>query len=123
MLTRLEKVLLDKLGVSHTDARGYIELIAKSASAPPAGNAPYMVLGGTGLVALHDEEDAGVLETAIAGRADILTTANFADFVNYRTEVLKPGRIAFHRTSEHEILLAHQDEMAGWIRSGEIVLP
>jgi predicted nucleic acid-binding protein len=122
MLTRLEKVLVSNLGIATTDARAYVEHIARIATAAPGGSAPYLVLGGTGLVPLHDEEDAGVLETALAGRADVIATANFTDFLNYRTEVVKPGRIAIHRTTEHEVIIAHLAEAAAWIRTGEIAL-
>jgi predicted nucleic acid-binding protein len=122
MLSRLEKVLVAGLEMDPTDARGYVEHIARIATAAPGGSAPYLVLGGTGMVPLHDEEDAGVLETAVAGRADILATGNFSDFLNYRTEIVKPGRIAIHRTSDHEVIIAHLAEAAAWIRTGEIVI-
>jgi predicted nucleic acid-binding protein len=122
MLGRMEQVLVTKLRVPASDARWFIEQIARSATAAPAGHAPYLVLGGTAVVPLHDEEDAGVLETALAGRAEILVTGNMADFVNYRTEVLKPGLIALHRAPEHEVVIAHPAEVAAWIRTGEIVL-
>lgn len=88
----------------------------------PSKDAPFVLLGGTGVVPLRDTEDLHVLEVAVAGRADLLATFDFSDFVSYRTEVLKPGRIARFRTADHEVIIAHPAEIAAWIRIGEITL-
>jgi predicted nucleic acid-binding protein len=42
---------------------------------------PSIILGGTAAYPLLDREDAGVLDAAMAGRADLLVTSNIADFV------------------------------------------
>jgi hypothetical protein len=38
-----------------------------------------------------DDGDGRVLDTAVAGRAHVLATYNFADFQTPNTEVLEPG--------------------------------
>jgi predicted nucleic acid-binding protein len=42
---------------------------------------PSIILGGTAAYPLLDEEDAGVLNNAMAGRADLFVTHDIADFV------------------------------------------
>lgn len=120
MLTRLETVLVRALHVSPASARRYLAPIASAASADPTGGGPYVLLGGSGLVPLHDDEDGRVLEAAVAGRADVVATGNMADFVNYRSEILVPGRVVLHRTADHEVVIAHPSEVARWVRTGEM---
>lgn len=122
MINRLALVLARELIFTRLDAETVLEEIAVAANVGPASLDPLLVLGGTGVVPLRDEEDAHVLEVAHAGRARILATANFKDFVDYRTEVVNPGRIAIQRTADHEVIIAHPAEAAAWIRTGEIVL-
>jgi hypothetical protein len=122
MLTRLQTVLLRDLRLDAADATGYLATLARAATAEPGGGGPYVVLGGSGLVPLHDDEDGRVLEVAVAGRADVVATANFGDFVNYRSTILVPGRIALHRTAGHEVVIAHPAEVARWVRTGEMTI-
>jgi predicted nucleic acid-binding protein len=122
MLARLESVLLRDLRIDAGDASMHVARIARAASADPAGGGPSVVLGGSGLVPLHDDEDGRVLEAAVAGRADVVATANFRDFVNYRTEILIPERVALYRTAAHEVVIAHPAEVARWVRTGEMVV-
>jgi predicted nucleic acid-binding protein len=121
MLARLEMVLARHLHLTAADARRHLTLIALAASADPASG-PYMVLGGSGLVPLHDDEDGRVLEAALAGRADVLATGNMSDFVNYRSEIIVPGRVVLHRTADHEVVIAHPGEVARWVRTGEMTI-
>jgi predicted nucleic acid-binding protein len=59
-------------------ARDQVEAAAGNGylSQPPSVN-----LGGTAAYPLLDEEDAGILNTAMAGRSDLLVTNNIGDFV------------------------------------------
>lgn len=122
MVTRLEAVLMRKLRWDRRRTERVLGNIVSVAQFGPAATPPLILLGGTGVMPIRDEEDAHVLEVALAGRAHVLATLDFSDFVNYRTEVLKPGRIARYRTADHELLIAHPAEVAAWIRTGEIVL-
>jgi hypothetical protein len=61
MLNRLRYVLERDLKVNPTTADNYIQTITEYALLSPT-----LTLGGTGVVALRDSEDAHVLETALA---------------------------------------------------------
>ena len=80
MLDRLENVLARELGLDPRLARERRELIAAFATLGPAGG-PALTLGGVGTMPVLDAEDGHVLDTARAGRADWLVTANLRDFV------------------------------------------
>lgn len=54
--------------------------------------APLIVLGGGGAMPVRGAEDAPVVDVAVAGCADVVVTGNFADFVSYRTDVVRAGR-------------------------------
>jgi hypothetical protein len=43
----------------------------QAANLGPEGTAPHLLLGGTGVIGVRDEEDRHVLETACAARARI----------------------------------------------------
>jgi hypothetical protein len=118
MLTRLRDVLERKLRVPRTRVDAYLQAIVGYASQGPMGEPPLLLLGGTGVVALRDEEDAHVLESAVAGEADILATANFDDFVNYRSRIVQSGRVAIHDGPRKRMLIAHPVEVATWEREG-----
>lgn len=94
MLNRFATVLTRDFKVALPDAEALAEVIAQFARAQhgrttPAGGGPLLVLGGTGVMAMRDEEDRYVLETAIAGQADYLITENMSDFVPPATWVIK----------------------------------
>jgi predicted nucleic acid-binding protein len=78
-----------------------------------------LTLGGTGVIGLRDIEDAHVLETAIAGRADFLVTANFKDFiVDGDTKIEIRDRHAIYYSSAHSLQIVHPYLMLEWIRRG-----
>ncbi len=120
MLTRLRKVLEENLGIVRPVADSQLRTIASYARLGPSGHAPYVLLGGTRLMPLRDDEDVHVLDTAVAGGAHVLATANFRDFVSYRTEIVKPERIAIHQGPERPLIIAHPFEVARWTREGRI---
>jgi hypothetical protein len=120
MLDRLGLVLRRELGMEVDEAGAVLARIKTAAELGPAAMEPLVVLGGTGVLAIRDTEDLHVLDAAVAGRADVLATANLRDFVNYRSEVLVPGRVVLHRTADHEVVIAHPGEVARWVRTGEI---
>lgn len=120
MLTRLQTVLARELRWNQQRTDRVLATIASCAQLGPAAISPFVLLGRAGVVPIKDQEDAHVLEVAIAGRADVLATLDFSDFVSYRTEMLKPARIARYRTANHEVIIAHPAEVAAWLRTGEI---
>jgi len=120
MLNRLRKVLEADWRVDREVVDPFLDAIVAFARLGAAGTAPYLILGGTGVVPLRDPEDAHVLETAIAGRARILATANFDDFLAAGSEILRPNRLALHRAPGGEIVIAHPALVANWFAAGEI---
>lgn len=123
MLNRLRKVWEVDWGVPPAEADPLLAAIAGYAALGPSAEPPHLILGGTGLIALRDTEDAHVLDVAVAGRADILVTSNFRDFLDYRQDVREEGRIAIHQTSQHRVVIAHLYTAAQWLREGRITIP
>ena len=95
MLDRFEDVLL-RLGAEASDAEAArLALIDLARSGPDALD-PYLLLDRSEVpFALADEEDAHVLATAFAARADLLVTDNLADFA------VAGGDIANTSTARH----------------------
>ena len=123
MLNRLRKVWEDDWGVPRAEADPLLATIASYAALGADAEPPHLTLGGTGLIALRDSEDAHVLEVAVAGRADLLVTSNFKDFLDYRKDVREEGRIAVYHAPRHRVVIAHPYIAAKWLREGRIVLP
>jgi hypothetical protein len=117
MLGRLEQVLCHKLGIEAATAQARCRQLARYAR-----HGPSLTLGGTGVLPLRDVEDQHVLETALAGRADWLVTADFRDFAEpFRTRtplrVMVPGRLAVHDAADgRRLLIAHPATAAAWLR-------
>jgi hypothetical protein len=65
-----------------------------------------------------DDEDGRVLGTAVAGRAHILATYNFADLQTPNTDVLEPGQLQIYRTAHHSFLIADTSRAADMLRTG-----
>ena len=100
MLDRLRTALEENLRPAPAELDAQIDNIVMFARPGAAGHAPFILLGGTGLMPLRDAEDAHVLDTAVAGDAHVLATFNFKDFVSYRTRIVEPGRIAVHQVRD-----------------------
>ena len=120
MLNRLRKVLIQDLKVSAQTADLYLSAIAAYAHLGALGANPQLTLGGTGVIPLRDIEDAHVLETAIAGRADFLITANFKDFITKNTAVVSPDRYAIHNSPDCTVHIVHPYLMMEWLRTGKM---
>jgi predicted nucleic acid-binding protein len=116
MLDELRSVITDHLKLSIETANEYVSLVERYASL-----GAQLTLGGTGIVGLKDIEDAHVLETAIAGRADFLVTSNFKDFIVDRdTKVITPDRYAVHYNPAHAVQIVHPFQIADWFRTGSL---
>jgi predicted nucleic acid-binding protein len=121
MLNRLGQVL-ERIRFSRAAAETIVAEIALIAQVGPVELSPLVILGGTGLAPLRDLEDQHVLEAAFTGRAQLLVTANFQDFVSYGTEVLQPGRVAVQKRVRQELVIAHPYVAVEWVRTGEMQL-
>ncbi len=96
---------------------------------------PYMVLGGGVFPSSEtfrdlqndrspkglqwpDPEDGRVIDTAVAARAHAIVTDNFKDFVSYDDTRILQNRLHVRRTAAHDVLIAHFEEMADFLRRG-----
>lgn len=139
MLSRLEDVLV-RLQFQPGDASAFCSLIGAFSRRGPYGFAPHLVLGGgtspsagsrmpiydaydpSIVPPRADDEDGRVLDTAVAGRAHILATYNFADFQTPSTELLEPGRLLVYRAAQHSLLIADAYRAADILRTGRFPL-
>jgi predicted nucleic acid-binding protein len=80
MLDTLEFVLR-RMAVTSPFAAMARDQIEAAAGAGYMAEPPSIILGGAAAYPLLDEQDAAVLNTAMAGRADLLVTGNIADFL------------------------------------------
>jgi hypothetical protein len=121
MLERLGLVLMRAFGVDGTVTETALRAIAGIASLGPAGDHPYAVVGG-GVYPIRDEEDRHVLEIAVAGAADLLATANLADFAMDDVEWVGDGsRIRIYTPpGRPKLVIAHPDTVCEWLRSGRV---
>ncbi|MEB3336102.1 MAG: PIN domain-containing protein [Leptolyngbyaceae bacterium] len=120
MLNRLQKVLEQDLEVSRPTASLYIQTIVAYAQTGASSMQPQLTLGGTGVIPVRDAEDGHVLETAIAGRADVLVTANFKDFVTQETRIILPQRHAVYLSPQHSFHIVHPYLMMDWLREEQL---
>jgi predicted nucleic acid-binding protein len=111
MLERLRTVLTRDLGFTDTEAVRLTDLIASYAK-----DGPSLTLGGVGIIPIHDVEDRHVLETAWAGQADILVTANLADFTQAPDQIAQGDRIFELERGGKSLILAHPFEAIRWLR-------
>jgi predicted nucleic acid-binding protein len=119
MLDELRSVIIEHLKLSIETADDYVSLVERYAAL-----GPQLTLGGTGIVGLKDLEDAHVLETAIAGRADFLVTANFKDFIVDRdTRIIIPDRYAIHYNPAHTVQIVHPFQITDWLRNDSFPAP
>ena len=116
MLDELKSVIVEHLGLNIETADAYVSAIEEYAKL-----GAQLTLGGTGVIGLRDIEDAHVLETAIAGKADFLVTANFKDFIVDRdTKIEIPDRHAIYYSSAHSLQIVHPYLMLEWIKRGDL---
>lgn len=120
MIDRLREVFERNRWTDPAEPDLVVSAIVSYASVGPVGIPPYLVIGGTEVIPLDDDEDVHVLETAIAGDADILATSDFDDFITYRTRIIEPGRIAVFEGPRKSLLIAHPFVVAAWEREGRI---
>jgi predicted nucleic acid-binding protein len=72
--------VLTRLGLAEPVAEAARDAVEAAATGGVVPQAPYIVLGG-GVQPVRDAEDGGVLDTAVAGAADLLITNNIDDFL------------------------------------------
>lgn len=124
MLNRLTKVLVQDLGAEARAVDLLIQTIVAYAQRGPSRTAPFLLLGGTGVIPARDEEDGHVLEAAIAGRTDLLVTRNFRDFRIRDAQVVVPDEVVLlPRTEGGAMVVATPRWAMQWLHAGAITLP
>lgn len=122
MLNTLRRVLHSRFPLSPEAVEAAVSAIAHLSPLGPHADGPHLLLGG-GTMPLSDGEDAHVMEVALAGRADIIVTNNFKDFLSYRPDVREPERIAIHSAAHARVAVAQVFTAAKWFRDGCIDIP
>ena len=129
MLDTLQDVLV-RIDLPERFAEVARNAVEASATGGIVGDPPQMVLGG-GVQPLIDLEDRAVLETAIAGGADLLVTNNVADFspgprADVDAEVVRrdakgqPDALLFkHPKLPHGLIIASVFAARSWLHHGE----
>lgn len=117
MINRLRKVLEQDLKVSPSTTENYLNAISEYAN-----SSPQLTLGGIGVIPLNDTEDRHVLETCLAGKADILVTNNFKDFITKDTQIILENTHAIYNIPNHSLQIVNSSSMVKWIKTGNIPL-
>jgi hypothetical protein len=121
MLERLASVLERRFAVDPAVADAAVRAIGTIATVGPAGDFPYVLAGG-GTDPIRDAEDRHVLEVAVAGRADVLATANLADFDMAGIASVGDGaRVRIDASpGGTRLVIAHPDQVRNWLREGVV---
>jgi len=115
MLNRLREVLV-RFEFGAPEADRLVQVIATIAR-----DGPSLTLGGVGVLPLDDQEDRHVLETALAGGADMLVTQNLKDFVGQDTRVLVADRYyGVEDAADGRLLIVHTYAAAAWLRGEDL---
>ena len=118
MLNHLNTILQDPPFLTNVEeTKCYIDGILGYATIGPT-----LTLGGTGLVPIQDEEDRHVLETAIAGRANILATFNYSDFLTTKSLEIIPNQYSIHEAPDHRLKIVHPFLLLDWLRQDSHLL-
>jgi predicted nucleic acid-binding protein len=122
MLDTLRGVLL-RLGLPETLAETARDAVEAAAIGGIVPTPPYGVLGG-GVQPIHDPEDGGVLDTAVAGQADLLVTQNLRDFLpgpraDLDATVVRPDVLLLrHGRLPHGLVIASVYAAKAWLLDG-----
>jgi predicted nucleic acid-binding protein len=130
MLATLENVL-HRLHFDPKDIADVIAALIGLMKAGPEQFDPHLLPEGGKTLPMKDTEDAGMLASLIAVRADLLITNNLADFAIKGCEridtqkVELPGQpprqlfaLIYERNDGVRIVIAHPIDAVGWLRKG-----
>ena len=128
MLDTLEEVLV-RVDLPEAVAGAARNAVEASATEGIIRQSPHLVLAG-GVQQIMDAEDRGVLETAVAGSADLLVTDNIRDFVpgsrgDIDAEVIGAGPkgqadvlLFRHARLRHGLVIAYVFAAHSWLLDG-----
>jgi predicted nucleic acid-binding protein len=125
MLETLDRVL-KRHGATPDSSEAFIEAIKGIMKYGPDELDPYLVFGGHEQFAMADVEDAGVLATAFAARANLLVTDNLKDFwskdaLRVDTRIVKASsgsrqlHALRHQRYDVDVIVAHPLDVLAWL--------
>ncbi len=130
MLATLEDVL-GRLHFHHQHVANIIADLIGLMKSGPEQFAPSMLPDGGKSLPLRDTEDAGVLASSIATRADLLITNNLIDFAHKDCERIEtrlitiPGQpprrlyaLIYERNDGVQVIIAHPIDAVAWLQLG-----
>ena len=79
LLDTLRRVLT-RLGFAMATTEAFLASLVDLAATGPDRDGPSLLVSGRDQIAMDDREDAGILASCFAGRADLLVTDNLRDF-------------------------------------------
>ena len=115
MLSDLTSILLEYLSLTIEATERYASAVKDYAKLGTQST-----LSGTGVIVLQYATDLHVLETAIAGKAHFLVTANIKHFTLGDTQVEIPDRHVIYRSPAHSVHIVHPYLMVEWLRVGSL---
>jgi hypothetical protein len=120
MINRLGSVLEEQLSIPTAFVDSYLSAIISYTQLGAIYFSPQLTLGGTGIVAIPDEEDTHILETVLAGKADILIIVKFKDLISNKTRIIKADKHLCYTVSNHAVYIIHPDFMMEWLPQDSI---
>jgi predicted nucleic acid-binding protein len=129
MADTLERVLT-RVGFSAARSHDFASSVIDLMKAGPEQLDPHLLISGRDQLGMHDREDAGVLATAIAAKADLIVTDNLRDFQTNDSETIKTRMVRsgavrrrlfsviVERTDGVSIVVAHPIDVIDWLRNG-----
>jgi predicted nucleic acid-binding protein len=110
MLDTMQAVLI-RCGLTEAAAEAARNAVEDAAAGGVVPQPPYMVLGG-GVQPVIDTEDGGVLDTAVAGAADMLITSNLRDFAPGPRSAIDAGIVRLDADGEADVILFRHGRLA-----------
>jgi hypothetical protein len=120
--------VLRRMSVPADLAEEFGSAVIDAMKAGPEELDPLLILGGTPDLTIKDEEDGGVLATALGARAHVLVTDNLTDFMPSGCETYNTSKLRFTDGSERiltvhilsrpdglQVVIAHPIDFAMWI--------
>ena len=135
LLDTIHRVLA-RQGFHPATVDSFVGSLMELASTGPDSANPTLLLAGRDQIAMHDREDAGILASCFAARADLLVTDNLRDFrtkdaerLDTRTVRTKTGAsrqlfaLIHERTDDVALVVMHPVDALSWFESGERPTP
>ncbi len=131
LLDTLHRVLI-RLGFTENVVRDFVSSLLQLAASGPDAEVPSLLVSGRDQIALHAREDAGVLASCIAARANLLVTDNLRDFqtrdaVRLDTRSVRTAGgdrrqlflLCYKLRDGSDLVVMHPLDALSWLEAGE----